>query len=191
MTRAAFLDRDGVINRKAPDGAYIRSWEEFEFLPGVPEAIRALRAAGARVMVITNQRGIARGLMSQAAVDGIHGRMNAVLREFGAAVDAVFVCPHEINTCACRKPQIGLFRQALERFPDTSVADSITVGDSISDLEAGNRVGGRTFLVAPPERAERILAEARARGIQVDGTYPSLAAVVSAHRLVGAGSREA
>jgi D-glycero-D-manno-heptose 1,7-bisphosphate phosphatase len=86
VTGAAFLDRDGVINKSAQEGDYITSWAEFEFLPGVPAALRALRDAGYRLIVVTNQRGIARGVMSQAAVDMIHERMSIALAEVGASV---------------------------------------------------------------------------------------------------------
>ena len=178
MTVAAFLDRDGVINKKAPEGSYVTSWAEFEFLPGVPAALRALRDAGFQLIVVTNQRGIARGVMSQAAVDTIHERMNVALAEEGAAVDAVFVCPHDQGTCQCRKPGTALFAHALERFPDISLTGSLVVGDSIGDLEAGQRLGFMNFLVGTGERAAQIERWAAERGIVVRGVAPSLVDLV-------------
>jgi D-glycero-D-manno-heptose 1,7-bisphosphate phosphatase len=179
VTGAAFLDRDGVINKSAPEGDYITSWAEFEFLPGVPAALRALRDAGYRLIVVTNQRGIARGVMSQAAVDMIHERMSIALAEVGASVDAVFVCPHDQGTCLCRKPGTALFAQALERFPDISLTDSILVGDSMSDLDAGQRLGCRTFLVGTGERAAVVERRAAERGIVLHGIASSLVDLVA------------
>jgi D-glycero-D-manno-heptose 1,7-bisphosphate phosphatase len=189
VTAAAFLDRDGVINRKPPEGRYVTAWEEFELLPGVPVALRALRERGFRLIVVTNQRGIARGLMTAAAVDSIHDRMNERLRETGAEVDAVFVCPHEADACDCRKPKTGLFTQALERYPDLTLPDSVVVGDSVADLEAGQALGCRVFLVASPERAAAVVTEAASRGIGIHGVAPSLLDLVSGD-LIAAPSAE-
>jgi D-glycero-D-manno-heptose 1,7-bisphosphate phosphatase len=178
VTAAAFLDRDGVINRKVPEGDYVTSWAEFEFLPGVPASLRVLRDAGFHLIVVTNQRGIARGIMSQAAVDAIHARMNGALAEEDASVDAVFVCPHEEGTCPCRKPGTALFAQALEQFPDISLADSIVVGDSIRDLEAGQRLGCRTFLIGTGEPAALVERCAAERGFVVQSVAASLMELV-------------
>ena len=147
-----FLDRDGVINRKPEEGRYVTRWEEFEFLPGAIDALRYLGQAGIRVIVVTNQRGIASGHMTQAAVDEIHSRMVSEIRRAGGRLDVVLVCPHLEGTCDCRKPAIGLFRQAEAIFPEIDLATSIVVGDSSSDIEAGNRLGCRTFLVGAPDR---------------------------------------
>ena len=179
MTGAAFLDRDGVINRKAPDGGYVTSWAEFELLPGVPEALRALRDERLRLIIVTNQRGIARGMVSRSVVDEIHERMSATLAAAGAAVDAVFVCPHEEGTCACRKPGTALFAQALDRFPDISLADSVVVGDSIRDLEAGQRLECPSFLVGTGADAADALRLAAERGIAVAGVAASLSDLVA------------
>jgi D-glycero-D-manno-heptose 1,7-bisphosphate phosphatase len=193
VTVAAFLDRDGVINKKPPEGHYITSWAEFAFLPGVPAALQTLSAAGYRVIVVTNQRGVARGLMSQAAVDTIHRRMNVALAQEGAAVDAVFVCPHDEGACQCRKPGTALFAHALERFPDISLTGSIVVGDSLGDLEAGQRLGCLNFLVGTGERGAQIERWAAERGIVVRGVAPSLAELVadpSFHEILARGRTE-
>src|SRR2546423_11405122 len=108
----AFLDRDGTINRAAAPGEYIESWREFELLPRVPKAIRLLREAGLRVVVVTNQRGIALGRMSAEDVADIHSRMGAELERLGAPIDAVYCCPHEKGSCDCRKPNPGMLIQA-------------------------------------------------------------------------------
>jgi D-glycero-D-manno-heptose 1,7-bisphosphate phosphatase len=189
VTGAAFLDRDGVINRKAPDGGYVTSWADFEFLPGVPGALRALREDGLRLIVVTNQRGIARGMVSRSTVDTIHDRMNTALAEAGATVDAVFVCPHDEGTCECRKPGTLLFARALDRFPDISLADSVVVGDTIRDLEAGQRLGCPTFLIGTGEAGALVERHAAERGIAIRGVAASLVDLVAdpAFRSVMAG----
>ena len=144
LYKAVFLDRDGIINRQAPEHDYIKSWDEFEFLPGVPEAIRRLNDAGYFVLVVTNQRGIARGMMTMEAVNTIHERMCQKLAGSGAVIRKVYVCPHEAGTCTCRKPDIGLFLQAEDDF-DIDKKKSWMVGDSDSDVKAGQRYEIRTI----------------------------------------------
>jgi D-glycero-D-manno-heptose 1,7-bisphosphate phosphatase len=160
-----FLDRDGVINRKMPEGDYVERWDQFEFLPGAIEALRLLRSAGIRTVVVTNQRGIALGRMTAEDVDKIHRRLQARLALDGAECDAILVCPHDVASCDCRKPAVGLFRQAQARFPEIDLARAVVIGDSASDLLAGHRLGCRSCFVGDEHR----LAAVRA-------TYPELAA---------------
>jgi len=143
----AFLDRDGTINRKARggSGSYITSWEDFRFLPGAIEAMELLRHAGWRIVVVTNQRGVALGTMTREQVDEIHRRM-ALL----APIDAVYVCPHDEGECDCRKPEVGLFRAAQRDDPGIDFATSVVFGDAESDIEAGQRLGCRTVQVGAP-----------------------------------------
>ncbi len=143
--RTAFLDRDGTINVKAPEGEYVRSLSEFRYLPGAEDAIRSLAAAGWRVVVVTNQRGIALGRMSAADVEEIHARLLLEL-----PVAAVYVCPHEKGTCDCRKPGTGLFLQAQRDFPEIEFAQSVVIGDAAGDIAAGEALGCRTILVGEP-----------------------------------------
>ena len=140
--RTAFLDRDGTINRKPPEGDYVKSWQEFAWLPGALEAIRLLKEEGWRVIVVTNQRGVALGRMRAEDVEQIHHRMLAQ-----APIDAVYTCPHELHTCDCRKPRVGLFLDAQHDFPDIDFARSVVIGDTRSDMEAGERIGARTVQV--------------------------------------------
>jgi D-glycero-D-manno-heptose 1,7-bisphosphate phosphatase len=142
--RAAFLDRDGTINVKVPDHEYVTSPAEFHYLPGAEEAIRLLADTGWRVVVVTNQRGIALGRMTSETVDRIH----RVLMELPVA--AVYVCPHEKGTCECRKPGTGLFLQAQRGFPEIEFARSVVIGDAPSDIAAGEALGCRTILVGKP-----------------------------------------
>lgn len=144
--KTVFLDRDGVINVKAPEGDYIKSWSEFHFLPGAIEAIRLLNDHNWHVVIITNQRGIARHLMTMQDLNRIHFFMEEELQNHGAHVDGVYVCPHEKGTCHCRKPDIGLFLQAEQDFP-VDKSKSWMIGDSQSDIEAGRNYGIRTISV--------------------------------------------
>lgn len=159
MRKAVFLDRDGVINRCPPPHDYIKTGRELELLPGVPEAIRALNEAGYLVLVVTNQRGVARGLMTMADVDDIHRRLCEELARFGAHIDRIYVCPHDNGQCACRKPDIGLFLQAEQDY-EIDKAASWMIGDSDSDREAGRRYGVRTILTtALREAVGALIAE--------------------------------
>lgn len=169
-----FLDRDGVINRKVPDGDYVKCWEEFAFLPGVKDALKRITRGGYRVIVVTNQRGIARRMMTECDLHRIHARMLTELAQAGVQIDALYYCPHEAGQCFCRKPQTGLFWRAKGDFPDVNFACSFLIGDSLSDMEAGAQLGCRNLLIAELCRAEGLLATARARGIAIAGHAPSL-----------------
>jgi D-glycero-D-manno-heptose 1,7-bisphosphate phosphatase len=159
LPTTAFLDRDGVINRKMPSGDYVKTWAEFEFLPGAMEALRRLKVAGISVVVVTNQRGVALGRMTIADVDAIHDRMQAELAAHGADSSLILVCPHEKGACECRKPGLGLFRQAKALMPEIDFETSAVVGDSASDIVAGNSLGCASYLVGDEPRRDRILAE--------------------------------
>jgi D-glycero-D-manno-heptose 1,7-bisphosphate phosphatase len=135
-----FLDRDGVINVKAPEGDYVKSWAEFELLPGAVDAITLMRDAGLRLIVVTNQRGVALGRMTAADVEDIHARMRSV----GVLVDAVHYCPHDKDSCDCRKPNTGMFERDGVDFAAAAI-----VGDSESDMEAGRRLGLTLVKVGP------------------------------------------
>lgn len=141
-----FLDRDGVINKKAAEGDYVKSWEEFEFLPGVAGALALLAQNGCDLYIITNQRGIARGLMTEEDLCDIHSRMREELLRHGVAIAGIYYCPHDKNSCDCRKPKPGLFFRA-SREHGIDLASAFFVGDSQSDVEAGNAAGCKTILV--------------------------------------------
>ncbi len=153
--RMVFLDRDGVLNRKAPEGDYVVAWEQFEFLPDAPQAIAKLNRAGLKVVVITNQRGVALGRMSEATLQSIHDRMVRELRLHNAHIDGVFYCPHDGNACECRKPKPGLLFQAFEQFPEVPAANAILIGDSLPDIQAGRDAGLRTIFVRGPSVTQK------------------------------------
>lgn len=152
MDRAVFLDRDGVINQKQPEGKYVTAWSEFEFLPNAAEAIKALNDLGYLVIVVTNQRGVALGAMSEAALEEIHRRMIKRLAARGARIDAVYYCPHDKGECDCRKPATGLFMKARRDFPGIDFTRSYVIGDSGPDIEAGRRLGCKTILIGPDSK---------------------------------------
>lgn len=147
MNRAAFLDRDGVINRKAPEGKYVTRWEEVEILPGVAEAIALLNGAGFRVIVVSNQRCVAKGLITIADLEILHDRMRRVVATAGATIDAIYYCPHENDSCRCRKPKPGMLLDAA-REHHIDLHASWMIGDSKADVEAGRTAGCKTALIA-------------------------------------------
>jgi histidinol-phosphate phosphatase family protein len=145
--QTVFLDRDGVLNEKMPEGSFVSDWVHFHILPGVVEAIGRLNRAGLRVIVVSNQRGIALGLYSTSDVEIIHRNFQAVLRAQGAHVDGFYYCPHEKHQCNCRKPLSGLFERAVIEFPEITARNSVMIGDSLSDIEFGQRLGMLTVFV--------------------------------------------
>jgi D-glycero-D-manno-heptose 1,7-bisphosphate phosphatase len=173
-----FLDRDGILNEKMPEGQYVARWQDFHVLPGVPDALRRLNEAGLRVIVVSNQRGIALGLYTAADVEAMHAAFQRLLNAAGAHVDAFFICPHDKGQCNCRKPLPGLFEQAVAEFPGISAATSAIIGDSLSDIEFGRRLGMTTiFIEGDPGRRKTGSGEA---GKLADMRFASLPQAVEA-----------
>lgn len=150
MQRAVFLDRDGTINQEKE---YLYRFEEFEFVPGAPEAIRRLNEAGFLVVVVTNQSGVARGYYNEEDVEVLHRHIAAELMQAGARVDAWLYCPHHPSgrgsyslPCNCRKPLPGMLFEAARRF-DIDLEDSVMIGDKRADIEAAIAAGCRPILV--------------------------------------------
>jgi D-glycero-D-manno-heptose 1,7-bisphosphate phosphatase len=159
MSRAAFLDRDGVINQKAPRGEYITRWKEMQFLPGVAEGIALLNRAGFRVIVVSNQRCVAKGLITASELDLIHERMRDALARAGGSVDAIYYCPHELQPpCTCRKPRPGMLLEAA-RAHNIDLSASWMIGDSDKDVEAGKNAGCRTVRLVESDEAENVKAD--------------------------------
>ncbi len=138
--RCVFLDRDGVINAAPPPGEYILTWEDFKLIPAIVDWIRLSNALGSLVIVVTNQRCIARGLVSAETVGEIHRRMVATLAARGARIDDVYCCPHEEGECECRKPKPGLVEAAAAKW-DIDLSQSILIGDSERDRELARATG--------------------------------------------------
>jgi D-glycero-D-manno-heptose 1,7-bisphosphate phosphatase len=151
MRRAVFLDRDGTINVEVK---YLSQVKDFQFIPGVPWALKRLKDAGFLLVLVTNQSGIGRGYYDEAALGSIHNHMHAGLAEFGAAIDACYFCPHHpehatgdyLRECGCRKPLPGMLQQAaLDLHID--LAASFMVGDKLADVQAGMAAGCTALLV--------------------------------------------
>ncbi|OGI00047.1 MAG: hypothetical protein A2Y25_09055 [Candidatus Melainabacteria bacterium GWF2_37_15] len=136
-----FLDRDGVINKRLIDD-YVKHTGEFEFLSGVLDAIAKFSGIFGKIFVVTNQRGIARGLMTVDDLKLVNDYMLQEIQKSGGKIDKVYFCPHDRGEdCGCRKPDIGMALQARQEFPDVDFSKSIMVGDSTSDMEFGKKAG--------------------------------------------------
>jgi len=142
-----FLDRDGVINQRIPDG-YVRYPSEFVFLSGVPESIAILASIFGKIVVVTNQQGIGKGLMTEKQLHAVHEKMIAGIREAGGRIDGIFFCPDLASQSGnCRKPAIFLAEEAKKRFPEIDFHQSIMVGDTESDMRFGKKAGMVTVLI--------------------------------------------
>jgi D-glycero-D-manno-heptose 1,7-bisphosphate phosphatase len=147
---AILLDRDGTINRET---GYLGDPEELELLPGAAEGLRRLREAGYRLVVLTNQAGVARGYYDEAAVAVVHERLREMLRVQGVELDGIYYCPHHPNgtgayrrVCPNRKPGVGMYEQAA-RDLDLDLARCAAIGDKVTDLLPGIALGCRTVFV--------------------------------------------
>ena len=130
------IDRDGVLNRKPPQAQYVRSWSEWEWLPGALEAIRLLCEADYRIIIASNQPGIGRGMMSEADLEAVHSRMKQEIGQAGGRIDAIYYCPHNWNDgCECRKPKSGLLYQA-QRDYHLDLTRTPFIGDDERDAAA-------------------------------------------------------
>ncbi len=164
LKRIAFLDRDGVINYDSPD--YIKSWSEFQFLPGSIEAVNHLTLNGFLVFIITNQSAVNRGMISQKDLEYIHSRMMREFEKGGGLIKDIFYCPHiPENECGCRKPEPGLIYMAQKAYK-LDISSAVMVGDSSKDIECAVNAGcGLTVLVRTGNgnKAEKTLKEKNIR----------------------------
>jgi D-glycero-D-manno-heptose 1,7-bisphosphate phosphatase len=154
MNKAVFLDRDGVIIRKPSEGQYVTRWEEMNVLPGVVEAIGLLNRSKFRVVVVSNQRCVAKGLITAHELDSMHRRMCEQLATGGATIDGVYYCPHEKwPACSCRKPAPGMLLEAAREY-QLNLAASWMIGDSEVDIEAGRNAGCKTARLLESDRVD-------------------------------------
>lgn len=143
-----FLDRDGTLN---PDPGYIGSPDQFELFPGVAAALVRLTRAGARLVVVTNQSGVGRGLFSSIDLDAIHAKLQRLLHDAGASLDAIYVCPHHPDErCGCRKPETGMIDRAVREL-GIDLSRSYLIGDHAKDMELAKRVGAKRVWVTTSE----------------------------------------
>jgi histidinol-phosphate phosphatase family protein len=141
--RAIFFDRDGVINARIL-GGYVRHWNEFELLPGVIETLREVKRRGYLAIIITNQRGVGMGLMSEAQLHAVHEELQREMeRKAGVRFDDIFLCTDADKSSTRRKPSPAMLLEAAEKW-NIDLANSWMIGDTMSDIEAGTRAGTKT-----------------------------------------------
>ena len=146
-----FLDRDGVINRRLVDD-YVKSWDEFEFLPSVLESFPIFANNFKRIIIVTNQQGIGKGLMTTEALEEVHRRMKVEIEATGCSIDAIYFCPSlAAENNPRRKPNPGMALQAKSEFQEINLLKSIMVGDSPSDMEFGINAGMQTVFIGNRE----------------------------------------
>lgn len=162
-----FLDRDGVINHEKHKD-YIHTWDEFVFYEGVKEAIAVFAKRFKRIIVVTNQRGIGRGVTKIEDIQLIHKNMIGKIKEAGGRIDALYFCPDPFDESPCRKPNPGMGLQALTRFPEIDPNRSIMIGNTLSDMQFGRNLGVKTIFL-PTTRPEVDIHDER-----IDAVYGSL-----------------
>lgn len=158
MEKVIFLDRDGTLNEEVN---YLHRKEDLKILDGVPEALRMLKEHGYKLVVVTNQAGVARGYYAEVDVEELHRYMNGLLKPLGAEIDAFYYCPHHPEhgigeykvVCHCRKPETGMFEMAEQEF-EVDKAASWMIGDKLIDVQAGKNYGVKTVLVGTGYGAE-------------------------------------
>lgn len=166
-----FLDRDGTINTRLV-GEWIMRPEQFELLPGAGEALAKLKQAGMRLIVITNQRGIELGLFDEAQLNVVHARMAELLAAFGVVVDGVYFSA--AGKGPRTKPEAGMFFDAKRDFSAIDFARSVMIGDAVRDIQAGERAGCRTVLIADETHGAEVLREAEEKNVKPDFVVKSI-----------------
>lgn len=143
-----FLDRDGVINRRIV-GDYVKKWEEMELLPGVPAAFEIFNRVFGRIIVVSNQQGVGKGLMTMKDVENIHETMAENISRAGGRIDAIYFAPQLASEKSIqRKPGVGMALKARKQFPEIKFKYSLMAGDSLSDMIFGKRAGMKTIFIS-------------------------------------------
>jgi len=145
-----FLDRDGVINQLRPND-YVKKWEEFIFLPGTFEAFQILNSLFSNIIIVTNQRGVGKGIMSESQLISIHDKMIQMIENNGGRIDKIYYCTATNDDNFYRKPNPGMALCAQNDFPTILFSKSIMVGDSLSDMQFGKRLGMKTVQIGKSE----------------------------------------
>jgi D-glycero-D-manno-heptose 1,7-bisphosphate phosphatase len=167
-----FLDRDGVINDRIV-GGYVRNWGEFDFLQGVLDAMPILARKFNHILVVTNQQGIAKGLMTKEQLEKVHVQLLEEVAKYNVTIDKVYYCSeHHSKNPYCRKPNPGMAEQAKLDFPEIDFDYSIMVGDSISDIEFGKRLNMKTVFIETKSDIDK--DKLLAIKDKIDFSYPSL-----------------
>lgn len=169
--RVIFLDRDGVLNERPPRGKYITRPDQLKLITRNVQALAALAASGATFIVISNQAGVARDVMTLSQVDEVNAVLSERIREMGVALDRIYTCPHGWDDgCACRKPRPGMLQTAADEF-GIFLPRAIFVGDDIRDVEAGNAASTQTLFISDPDNPDFGQSQAR----PTMGTFTDLA----------------
>jgi D-glycero-D-manno-heptose 1,7-bisphosphate phosphatase len=168
-TWTLFLDRDGVINHEKHND-YIHTWDEFTFYDGVKQAINIFCSIFARVIVVTNQRGVGKGVTTLANLNNIHQNMTNEVFKAGGKIDAVYFCPDVDNESLNRKPNTGMGLQAQKDFSEIDFSKTIMIGNTLSDMKFGKNLGAHTIFL-PTTRPE-----VNTKDVLIDAVYPSLIA---------------
>ncbi len=162
-----FLDRDGVINHEQVDG-YVNTWDDFTFYAGVQEAIKIFAARFKYIIIITNQRGVGRGITQPENLQIVHQNMTKAMEAAGGRIDAIYFCTDVNKDSPNRKPQTGMALQAKQDFPDINFSKSIMVGNNFSDMEFGRGIGAATIFL-PTTKKDVLVTDTK-----IDAIYPSL-----------------
>ncbi len=164
MKKAIFLDRHGIINKKAKEHEYITSWEKFEFLPGVLKSLKKLSKTDYKIIIITNQRGIACRKMSVNDLKEIHKKMVSKIKSEKGRIDKIYFCPHNIGECNCRKPLPGLIDRASKEI-GINLKQSWVIGDSLLDIQLGKSRKCKTIYIGK-EIGQNIFADHAVRNLE-------------------------
>ncbi len=163
-----FLDRDGVINLEK-DNDYIHTWDEFVFYDGVKDAIKIFTEKFKYIFVVTNQRGVGKGVTRIEDLDTIHQNMVKEIETAGGSIEKIYFCTDVDDSSPNRKPQAGMAFQAKQDFPDIDFSRSVMIGNTLGDMEFGRNIGAATIFI-PSTKPEVILPDSR-----IDAIYNSLA----------------
>jgi lipopolysaccharide heptosyltransferase II len=167
-----FLDRDGTLNY---DPGYLKVAVDLKLLAGVGPALARLKRAGARLVVVTNQSGVARGIVTLKDLEAIHARLQGLLEQEGAALDAIYFCPHHPNDgCRCRKPNVGMVERAVSEL-QLDLRRSYLIGDHARDIQLANRVGAKAILLTPASVDAQALDRLKAEQALPDAVAKSMA----------------
>lgn len=142
-----FLDRDGVLNKRPPND-YVKRWLEFEFLPGVLKALQILEKKFGKIIIVTNQQGIGKNIMTPEELHLIHDQLIREVKKSGGRIDAIYFCPDlATRPDNCRKPSVKMALRAKNDFPEIDLTKSIMAGDTLSDLQFGKNAGMKTIYI--------------------------------------------
>lgn len=172
-TWTLFLDRDGVVNIEKEDD-YIRSVSEFECIAQAPEAIASLSKRFGKVLIVTNQKGVGKGLMSEADLKEIHDYLIQQVEDLGGRIDNIYYCTDTDAQSPCRKPNTGMALQAMQDYPDIDHARSVMVGNTLSDMRFGKAMGMHTVFILSNKPLPSLPHP------DIDMVYPSLEAFAKA-----------